>query len=580
MTRFYVIIVIFFFASCSFNSQKNEQLKVVEKNLNTNLDSASNILKQEKNNYRYYSKYNKMHYLLLKTAVMNRAFVSLDTVSYMNDVLTYFMSNGDADDKMLANYIMGCVCRDKGDSPAAIKYFNEAICWVDTTAKSCDYRQVAKILSQTASIYHKQSYPQMELKFREKALQVARKTHDPLMVVHYKDQLRGAYLYFGDTVKYVNVTNDVCREYIKLGREDMAASANATLMKYFLMRKNYAKVRQLMVDYQQKAKGLDQSGTPLRSGAEFFYYYVGGYYDGIGKPDSALWAYRKLLQYSGDVMDKENGYRGLLSVYYKLGASDSVLKYARLYADFNDSTNFRNSAQEVSKMQALYDYSESQRQATKKAQEAEMLWKVLCVAIVAIGSSGLLALLIFRKYQSQKKAGQAKVQEARDKYFETLNKSINLQKDLKDAKENFEHFKEEKEKELHQYHLSLQALQETADEENWQIAHLVLHLPIVMRMHKIANKGQKATETEWESLEVSCRTYLNDFEAYLKNNSDKLSSTESRICLLSKLEFFPSEQVVLLNLSKQRIANLRREICKKLFLSNTAKNLDDNLRRI
>lgn len=108
------------------------------------------------------------------------------------------------------------------------------------------------------------------------------------------------------------------------------------------------------------------------SGNRVFYHYLGWYYKGVGQLDSALYCYRRLLAYPSDIEDLEAGYKGLMSIYALQGVTDSVVKYAHLYTDANDTANFRNSAKEVGKVQALFDYSESQKVAVRKAEEAKM----------------------------------------------------------------------------------------------------------------------------------------------------------------------------------------------------------------
>lgn len=59
----------------------------------------------------------RMQYELERVQTMNKDYIPLDTVSVMDSVLDYYESHGTQKDKMMANYLMGCVQRDKGIRP-------------------------------------------------------------------------------------------------------------------------------------------------------------------------------------------------------------------------------------------------------------------------------------------------------------------------------------------------------------------------------------------------------------------------------------------------------------------------------
>lgn len=68
--------------------------------------------------------------------------------------------------------------------------------------------------------------------------------------------------------------------------------------------------------------------------------------------------------------------------------------------------------------------------------------------------------------------------------------------------------------------------------------------------------------------------------AVLRNKDNNLTYRETRVCMLIKLRFIPSEIRVLLNLSSQQATNTRSSINKKLFGKESAKSLDCNISRL
>lgn len=580
MKHLFYLLTLLLILSCSPHTNRFNQLKVIEESINGNLDTALILLKQERPNYSAYSKQNKMYYLLIQTEAMNRAFMPLDTISYMSDVVGYFSSNGDNHEKMRANYMMGCVQRDKGNSPLAIKFYNDAISYADTTLKDCDYRQLTKIYSQMGYIFHLQRFPKKELEVKEKALQAAIKTKDTMMIINCKDKICDAYIYQNDDNLFFKLTNDIYNTYKKMGREDKAARTASSLLKHYLQQKDYQTTKHIIDEYLTKANSLDSHGMPLYPGAEFIYFYQGKYYEGVAKTDSALIYYYKLLQYNKAIDNIENGYKGLMSVYHTLKNTDSIVKYTTLYADLNDTVNLRNSAQEVSKMQALYDYSEAQNLAIQKDKESQKLTIALLYTSITITVLICFTIVGIRIYQIKQKKAKNELKEVNKRYIDALYKCEEIKTDLRTALTDFKQFKKEKEKEIKTLRLVIESYQDEASSQQWDFEHELLHLPIVERLHELAKSAQKATEAEWTSLEQTCQKHLPQFISSLRATPQKLNEVEFLVCLLTRLEFIPSELTVLLGLSNQRINNLRRNLNNQLFGDNTSTTFNANIRHL
>ena len=81
----------------------------------------------------------RMRYLLLRTQAMNKAFIMLDTIKYMDEVVCYYERHGTNADRVQAYYMQGSVCRDKHDGPRALEYFQKALSCIDTTDGSYNF---------------------------------------------------------------------------------------------------------------------------------------------------------------------------------------------------------------------------------------------------------------------------------------------------------------------------------------------------------------------------------------------------------------------------------------------------------
>ena len=511
-----------------------------------------------------------MRYLLLQAEAMNKAYLPLDSITYIDEVLDYYLSHGNRDERMRACYLMGSVWRDRGNSPLALHYFRDAIGEADTTETDCDYAQVSRIYAQMALLFHKQRYPQMELEQWKQAMRYALLAKDTLMYIQCQDYISGAYFFLGKEDSVVYFTQQAYEAYSKYGRKNWAAATQIVMADYYLRHDSLTKAKQALDEYRN-GSGLFESDGNVSSGYEIFYSYIGEYYEKTARLDSAVFYYRKLLNYPADIMNAESGYKGLMSVYTRMHEVDSVAKYAHLFANANDTANLRNSANEISRTQALYDYSESQRIAVEKSEENQRLWIGLCACFVLLSFGGTGIYLYNRKQKANRML-------ANRKYTDLMMQYHRATEELQSIRSNKQQFQQQKELKIERLQRTLAVYQEHTHASQWELEQSLLQHDIVKRMHQHAYKLAVPSDAEWNDLQGVVEKSLPEF--YAKLTAYKLTDQEWKVCLLVKLNFIPSELTVLLNLSKQRVTNIRTRLNQKLFGESRSRTFDSNLHKL
>lgn len=554
------------------NPKGKEVLAEAERLMQASPDSALLVLEQAKKEAATYSRRNRMRYLLLRAEAMNKAYLPLDSITYMNEVLDYFLSHGNRDERMRACYLMGSVWRDRGNSPLALQYFRDAIGEADTTATDCDYAQVSRIYAQIARLFDKQRYPQMELEQWKQAMRYALLAKDTLMYIQCQEYIGDAYFLLGKEDSVVYFTQQAYRNYSKYGRKDWAAATQIVMADYYLRYDSLDKAKQALDEYRNNS-GFFESDGNVSSGYEIFYYYIGEYYEKMARLDSAVFYYRKLLNYPADIMNAESGYKGLMSVYTRMHEVDSVAKYAHLFANANDTANLRNSAHEISRTQALYDYSESQRIAVEKSEENQRLWLGLCACFVMLSFGGTGIYLYERKQKTTRML-------ANRKYTDLMMQYHQATEELQSIRSNKQQFQQQKEQEIEKLQQMLAVYQEHTHAGQWELEQSLLQHDIVKRMHQHAYKLAVPSDAEWNDLQGVVEKSLPEFYAKLSANEAQLTDQEWKVCLLVKLNFIPSELTVLLNLSKQRVTNIRTRLNQKLFGESGSRTFDANLHKL
>ena len=554
------------------NPKGKEVLAEAERLMRTSPDSALLVLEQAKKEATTYSRRNRMHYLLLQAEAMNKAYLPLDTLTSMHEVLDYYLSHGNRDERMRACYLMGSVWRDRGNSPLALQYFRDAIGEADTTATDCDYTQVSRIYAQIARLFDKQRYPQMELEQWKQAMRYALLAKDTLMYIQCQEYIGDAYFLLGKEDSVLYFTQQAYEAYLKYGRKDWAAATQIVIADYYLKHDSLANAKQALDEYRNGSGFFEGDGN-VSSGYEIFYYYIGEYYEKMTRLDSAVFYYRKLLNYPADIMNAESGYKGLMSVYTRMHEVDSVAKYAQLFANANDTANLRNSANEISRTQALYDYSESQRIAVEKSEENQRLWMGLCVCFVVQMFAGMWIYLYERKQKTSRML-------ANRKYTDLMMQYHQATEELQSIRSNKQQFQQQKEEEIEKLRQMLDAYQTNTHADQWELEQSLLQHDIVKRMHQHAYKLVVPSDAEWNDLQGVVEKSLPEFYAKLSANEAQLTDQEWKVCLLVKLNFIPSELTVLLNLSKQRVTNIRTHLNQKLFGESGSRTFDSNLHKL
>ena len=554
------------------NPKGKEVLAEAERLMRTSPDSALLVLEQAKKEATTYSRRNRMHYLLLQAEAMNKAYLPLDTLTSMHEVLDYYLSHGNRDERMRACYLMGSVWRDRGNSPLALQYFRDAIGEADTTATDCDYTQVSRIYAQIARLFDKQRYPQMELEQWKQAMRYALLAKDTLMYIQCQEYIGDAYFLLGKEDSVLYFTQQAYEAYLKYGRKDWAAATQIVIADYYLKHDSLANAKQALDEYRNGSGFFEGDGN-VSSGYEIFYYYIGEYYEKMTRLDSAVFYYRKLLNYPADIMNAESGYKGLMSVYTRMHEVDSVAKYAQLFANANDTANLRNSANEISRTQALYDYSESQRIAVEKSEENQRLWMGLCVCFVVLMFAGMWIYLYERKQKTSRML-------ANRKYTDLMMQYHQATEELQSIRSYKQQFQQQKEEEIEKLRQMLDAYQTNTHADQWELEQSILQHDIVKRMHQHAYKLVVPSDAEWNDLQGVVEKSLPEFYAKLSANEAQLTDQEWKVCLLVKLNFIPSELTVLLNLSKQRVTNIRTHLNQKLFGESGSRTFDSNLHKL
>ena len=509
----------------------------------------------------------KMRRELQRVDSLNSSDALLDTITTMPEVVDYFDLWGTDNERMTAHYLLGCVFRDQNNTPMALRCYRDAVSYADTTANDCDYRRLSRIYGQMADLFNRQRAPRLEIEAGRKAVEYAWKAKDTLSAVIFYYYMGDSY-HMLDQMDSVLLINKQSRIWFKrIGYDDLALTTLMIDAEIYLRKKNLKEAKRVLDIFSCNSQANRLYKKNLAN-----------YYLNTEKLDSAEYLYRTLLYSSESENGKETIYQGLLSIFQLSNNADSVAKYAKLYCQANDSASFQHSADELTRTQALYNYEEHERLAAKKTQEANRYRQLIIFLIVILCVAGYAS---YRYFKRQKQKQREELRKINSTYSTLLSRYHQVNMDLTNSQQNWEVYREEKERELKTLKDRLTDYQvKSTIAERWSTEQAMLQSPIVSQLHHLASQVVVPTRAQWQEFREFAEEHLSTFYQHINRRDIGLTNQEILISILIRLQFIPTEQAALLDVSKQRITNLRSSINQKLFGEKSSKTLEENITRL
>ena len=241
------IMVILLTASCSRGVRMSRELAAIDSLTNINPDSALVLLGQMDTLSMRHA--DRMCVELLRGKAMNKAFVDFTTDSTMLQVVRYFDRHGDANQRMLAHYVLGCAYRDMGSAPRALEQYQQAAAQADTTSASCDLSTLMRVHSQMLDLYTLLRLHDREIEEASEAENLCWKLGDTLSAMLFKQQPLHYLFYKGDFEECIKKTLSLYRQYLTLGETDRAALLCNLLIKCYLETEDYQKAKHYLDIY-------------------------------------------------------------------------------------------------------------------------------------------------------------------------------------------------------------------------------------------------------------------------------------------------------------------------------------------
>ena len=551
-------------ASCAGNRKYDDLMQRADSIMNVNDDSAKvaiRILDGVKPQLPEFSQSQKMRYELLRHKAMNKAYISFTSDSIMKEVVDYYDRHGSANERMLANYVLGCVYRDLHEAPLALEYYNKATEQADTTAADCDYGTLYRVYSQMGFLFSKQYLPYQELNAFDKAEKYAYLAKDTFnAIVNYQNQGE-VYAFLGKKDSVIAINLQAAKLFKKHGNDYVAAIAFGCNYNYYIEKKDSINAKKAFEAYNSAGY---EGNSNYEDAKAYVLYQKGTYYLFVNKQDSAYDNLSLSFKMCKSYSIKAATTKALAQYYAKVNQPAMAMKYALQSSEYNDSDLIGVRKTQLQQVQAMYDYSRNQEIAKNAEQKAERSTRMNYMIVLSCLMLFLLLSYIYRKQIAIKKK---KIAVSKLLYEDSLLKLKRLQDErAKLVAENDNKLAQviiEKENTISKLKTEITHIQERYSLSSVSDADLILKDSSIYKKIKFieVHPKEKMCEEDWKELADTIEEVVPNFIPVLKN---KLNDKDYQICLLVRLGFSTSLVARLLGLSDAAISKSRKTMLKKI----------------
>jgi len=558
----------------------------------------------------------RMRHLMLSAQAQNKLIIPFTTDSVMKAVSEYYDLHGNANDRMLAHYLLGCTYRDMNDYPTALNSLYGALSCADTLDTECNHTYMANIYIQMYEIFYKQSMPTKALEVLTQAHRQAKLSGDRYRANLCTFFMIRTYNMLGDTVRMLEKAAEARRFFREEGRhKDAVRTYNADIL-VAVNRGEYDRARKMM-DIYEKESGLFDGKGNIQKGFEKYYYIKGFYYLGVDNLDSAETCFRNLAR-SGYVLDTQ---KAMLELYKRKKETDSIIKYASLFEQSLTAWMSGVKSEKISRIVASNDYSRYKKKAITMEEEINESHTLSTLLLVSLVFTFIISLMAVGLYRWRKKT---EIRQVEEKYRHLIKEKDQIAMELERIKieisqndtiisvlssiisiisdrENLSDEKNDKLKlpinEIENTRMAQKEIVQAKEEEIRNLHHLIsdyekklsilqgkkekisIEMILLRFKNKAKNKkGAVITESDWEEFSDAALERFPGLASTVGDNG--LTKQEKKTILLVLFGMSNKEICNILDTSPQNVTNWKSSANKKLFSDVSAATLENNLKRI
>ena len=581
-----VAVTLIALAACH-NPSPSGRLGGVDTLVNARPDSVLTLLNGMARDTAKMSRRDLMRYYLLRTNAENKCDTVLTArhAALMRRVCDYYdrhSSKREANNRMLAHYLLGRCYDDMGEAPLALEEFHNAENAADTTDIQLDYKVLARIHGQASNLFLQVEDYDDAIQENKAVRRCAILASDTLMFISAHEMLASIYEAKGETDTALVIRDQAIDLYERAGMHNRAARCTGSSIDNLVERGELEKAGRYIHEYETASGVFDANGE-IMHGLEVYYYSKGLYLLRNGHLAAAESLFRKELMLSERYSQRQAGYKGLRELFQILGKSDSVAKYAILELQMCDSANIQHSAESYQHMQSLYKYERMRQRAysaerKKHATEIRLLYYALLTAILLFALFVSIYVLYRRrrKYHLLEKALLRKQEQLfrakneledllalKEHEAEIMSKQM---EGLKTGYNKLNQMEQDKIQEIKDLKSQLSTTQSEMSRIKKSTNTITLRQSeIVVSFRKHVEQNTKPSLDEWRAMQAYLMQANPAFIPELYARYTTIKENEVDLCILVRLGFEVYEISALTGMTSTNVSVMRRRLLNKIF---------------
>lgn len=557
------------FISCCNENKFEKQLNAIDSIMQKDPDSAYSALKRLNSEAIKQKSRLYLRYEMTIADAQNKLRIPLTKDSIMKQVVEYYDRSGNNYMKLKSTYLLGCVYRDKGDAPYALRCYHEALTYADTIGKDCNYRLMAIIYGQMSDIYRDCGLYSLAIESTNKAVSYMYTAKDTLSALIMKEDLLNAYNMMGKDIVSARKAEDLVEEYRRHNLESESSYSLLAAIHSNLKLGNHQKALYHINKLEALTNRHFQDKMPFD--IAYYYCYKGCYFQKAESLDSAIYYCNKALDTSDNIDIAIDSYNCLMTAYKKKKDFAKAVEYANLYCTANDSSMVRKSQNVINRLHAEYNYNRAEKEKNIAVRRTYILKFCLIVALFFT----FLSITVIWRYYAKKKAQQLMlILDSNKKHANLINAYDKALEDYKLLRSDFEAYKTKKENEI-QYagdKLIANSGQDT-DSKSLYITNMINGGKVLNDIRSRIADNVVPTNKELRELNKIVERHYPIFWQFISCPQHNLTEQEKLACVLIRLYFIPSEIAFMMSVSLQRVTNIKSKINQKLFNGKGAKDI-------
>ena len=418
--------------------------------------------------------------------------------------------------------------------------------------KTNDPIRVADVLSHLGNIEFFLDNFEKAKEYYSEAIPVYRKYNDKYYESQVLNDLGNCLYYLDDYKKAIHFLEQSIDLSKEIGSKDIEATALNNLGKAYSKLGNYSKALEFSRKSLAIVEGINSRVKVAEALGE-----IGRIYHATNKPEVALDYFNRQLAISNSTGVKQNqriGYHDRSGTYESLKDYKSALEDYKLFKSISDSIFNTKKSQQIEELRTIYDTEKKEQQIALQEKEITVLEQkeeISTLQKIVLGS--LLVISLFGFYGIRQKLKRNK-----------------LEKERMDTELAFK----KKELTTHALHLAkknevLEGLKQKAKELKANEASNKGYQQLIRTID-----FDLQDDNNWENFSHYFEQVHKDFNSSVKRKYPEVTSNELRLMALLKMNLSSKEIANILNISQEGIKKARYRLRKKLGIT-TEDSLQD-----